>query len=116
MKDPKEIWDEDELMDAVEDDVDDGREVPVYEFLYKQAVQSTDVFLGMSGKDESSTSCEDMVLRIELPGVSSASGARELSSASCLTRLRMMMTTLPPIVSELDLDVKPTYVKLNHAR
>ena len=46
-----------------------------YEFLYKQAVESTDMFLGMSGKDESSTSCEDMVLRIELPGVSGAAGA-----------------------------------------
>ncbi len=61
-----------------------------YEFMYKQAVESTDVFLGMSGKDESSTSCEDIVVRIELPGVSSA--------------------------SELDLDVKPTYIKLSHAR
>lgn len=29
IKDPKEIWDEDEVTDAVEDDVDDGREVPV---------------------------------------------------------------------------------------
>lgn len=42
--------------------------------MYKQAVETTDMFLGMSGKNESSTSCEDMVLRIELPGVESASG------------------------------------------
>jgi len=32
------------------------------------------MFLGMSGKNESSTSCEDMVLRVELPGISGASG------------------------------------------
>ncbi|KAG1678868.1 hypothetical protein FOA52_003536 [Chlamydomonas sp. UWO 241] len=92
-KDPKAIWADWEVPDAavmVEDDETDGREVPVYEFMYKQAVESTDVFLGMSGKNESSTSCEDMVLRIELPGVSGA--------------------------AEIDLDVKPTYVKLSHAR
>ena len=90
MKDPKAIWDDDEVTDAADDDIDDGRQVPVYEFMYKQSVESTDMFLGMSGKNESSTSCEDMVLRIELPGISGA--------------------------SELDLDVKPAYVKLNHAR
>lgn len=27
-KDPKEIWDESEIQDVVEDDIDDGREVP----------------------------------------------------------------------------------------
>lgn len=27
-KDPKEIWDESELMDEVADDIDDGRETP----------------------------------------------------------------------------------------
>ena len=49
--------------------------LPRYEFMYKQAVQSTDVFLGMSGKDESSTSCEDMVLKISLPEVAAINGA-----------------------------------------
>ena len=29
MKDPKAIWGDDEVTDAVEDDIDDGREVPV---------------------------------------------------------------------------------------
>mmetsp|Transcript_13160 Transcript_13160/g.28215 ORF Transcript_13160/g.28215 Transcript_13160/m.28215 type:complete len:187 (+) Transcript_13160:84-644(+) len=89
-KDPKEIWDEDEILDVVEDDIDDGREMPVYEFMYKQAVETTDVFLGMSGKDESSTSCEELVVRIELPEVSGA--------------------------NELDLDVKPTYLKLSSTK
>jgi len=36
IKDPKAIWDDDEVTDAVEDDIDDGRIVPVYEFMYKQ--------------------------------------------------------------------------------
>ncbi|GIL55027.1 hypothetical protein Vafri_10693 [Volvox africanus] len=85
--DAKEIWREDELEDAVEDDYDDGRQVPSYEFLYKQAVDTADNFLGMSGKDPSSTCCEDLVLRVELP---EAAGA-----------------------AELDLDVKDTYLKLS---
>ncbi|KXZ54824.1 hypothetical protein GPECTOR_4g895 [Gonium pectorale] len=85
--DPKEIWREDELQDVVEDEYDDGRETPSYEFLYKQAVDTADNFLGMSMKDPSSTSCEDLVVRIELP---KAQGA-----------------------SELDLDVKDTYLKLS---
>ncbi|GLC41616.1 hypothetical protein PLESTB_000696100 [Pleodorina starrii] len=85
--DPKEIWREDELEDAVEDDYDDDRQVPSYEFLYKQSVDTADNFLGMGGKDPSSTSCEDLVVRVELPEAASA--------------------------AELDLDVKDTYLKLS---
>eukprot|EP00798_Chlamydomonas_sp_ICE-L_P011792 gene11792-14913_t len=90
LKDPKEIWDIDEITDAVEDDIDDGRETPEYEFIYKQAVESTDVFLGMSGKDESSNCCEDMIVKIDLPGVSS--------------------------MNEMELDVQPTFLKLHSTR
>ena len=39
-----------------------------YEFYYKQAVETQDAFLGMGDKDPSSTQCEDIVLRVELPG------------------------------------------------
>ena len=28
LKDPKAIWDDDEVTDAVEDDIEDGRQVP----------------------------------------------------------------------------------------
>lgn len=45
-----------------------------YEFLYKQAVDTADNFLGMSSKDPSSTSCEDLVVRIQLPGAEGAAG------------------------------------------
>mmetsp|Transcript_14704 Transcript_14704/g.41387 ORF Transcript_14704/g.41387 Transcript_14704/m.41387 type:complete len:181 (+) Transcript_14704:107-649(+) len=86
IKDPKEIWDPEEVEETVEDDIDDGRICPTYEFYYKQAVETQDAFLGMGDKDPSSTQCEDIVLRIELPGTSS--------------------------VKDLDLDVKPTYIKL----
>lgn len=57
----------------MENDVDDGRAPPEYEFIYKQAVETTDAFLGMSGKDGSSACCEDIVLRVKLPDVQKAS-------------------------------------------
>ncbi|KAK3250324.1 hypothetical protein CYMTET_40285 [Cymbomonas tetramitiformis] len=70
-KDPKAIWDPDEVLNAIDDDVDDGRIRPTYEFLYRQAVGTEDAFLGLSGKDPSSADCEEMILRVELPGTNS---------------------------------------------
>ena len=46
----KDIWEDHEILDHVEDDLDDGRESPRFEFLYKQAVATEDVYLGLSGK------------------------------------------------------------------
>jgi hypothetical protein len=43
-----------------------------YEFMYKQAVATTDAFLGMSGKDPSSTCCEELVVCIQLPHAATA--------------------------------------------
>jgi hypothetical protein len=60
-----------------------------YEFIYKQAVQTTDAYLGMSGKDPSSTCCEELLVRIQLPAARSA--------------------------AELDLDVKPQVLRLTSA-
>ncbi|GFH09172.1 PIH1_CS domain-containing protein [Haematococcus lacustris] len=57
----------------------------VYEFMYKQAVGSADVYLGMSGKDESSGSCEDLVMKISLPAVHTMAG--ELKAKSSGPRL-----------------------------
>ena len=37
---------------------------PRYETLFKQTVSSEDMYLGMSGRDPSSFSCEEMVVRI----------------------------------------------------
>eukprot|EP00191_Tetraselmis_sp_GSL018_P016856 CAMPEP_0177589550 /NCGR_PEP_ID=MMETSP0419_2-20121207/6874_1 /TAXON_ID=582737 /ORGANISM="Tetraselmis sp., Strain GSL018" /LENGTH=161 /DNA_ID=CAMNT_0019079933 /DNA_START=72 /DNA_END=554 /DNA_ORIENTATION=+ len=86
LRDPKEIWHPDEVEDNVEDDLDDGRACPSYEFTYQQAVGTHDAFLGLSDKDPSSTQCEEIVLRVELPGVDS--------------------------IREIDLELKPTHVKL----
>lgn len=61
---------------AHEEDVDDGREQPEYEFRYKQQVTTSDNFLGMSGKDPSSTCCEHLVLVVQLPHATSAAGER----------------------------------------
>jgi hypothetical protein len=80
------IWSPGEVADAVDDDIDDGRPPPAYEFTYKQAVQTTDVYLGLDpmGKDPTSTSCEDLVLTVTLPEASS--------------------------VQDVDVDLKPTWV------
>lgn len=55
---------------------------PRYEFLYKQAIGTQDNFLGMAyvHKDASSASCEDLVVRIDLPG---ASEAAQVDPAGC---------------------------------
>ena len=47
-----------------------------YDIVLKQSVATTDVFLGMSGKDEASYSCEEMVVKIELPLVDAIQGGR----------------------------------------
>ena len=39
-----------------------------YDISYKQKVTSEDMFLGMSGKNPSTACCEDMIVKIELPG------------------------------------------------
>ena len=64
----------------------DGRIEPSYEFLYKQAVTANDAYFGMGEKDPSSTQCEDIVVRIDLPGLEN--------------------------FQEVSLDVQSTYVKL----
>ena len=70
-KDPKCIWDDSDVVGDVSispAEVDDGRAAPDYDILYKQAVNSGDVFLGMSGKTPGSRDCEIMVVKIKFPG------------------------------------------------
>lgn len=85
-RDPKAIWDDDEVPEVVMDEMDDGRVRPEHDVFVKQAVGTGDVFLGLSGKDTSSGSCETLVVEVRLPG---ARGAREI-----------------------DLDVQPTYLRV----
>ena len=80
--DPKAVWDASELEDDFDfdDDDDDGGgggdgdggfalKTPKYEFLYKQAVSTADAFLGMAhNKDPGTRSCEDVVMKMYLPG------------------------------------------------
>lgn len=42
---------------------------PEYEIVYKQKVTSEDIFLQMGSKNPSTTNCEDMIVKIKLPGV-----------------------------------------------
>ncbi|GMH40539.1 hypothetical protein BSKO_08443 [Bryopsis sp. KO-2023] len=67
----KDIWQDDDLDDYGNDDLDDGRTQPQYDFVYKQAVETTDAFLGMGMKDVSSACCEEMVVKVDLPGTES---------------------------------------------
>lgn len=77
---------EEEVANVMPDDVNDGRITPEYDFVYKQAVETTDTYLGMDpmGKDPTSTSCEDVVLCITLPEADSA--------------------------ADIDVDLKPTWI------
>ena len=68
-KDAKDIWDDDDMVENEPyEDVDDGRTRPEYEILFKQKVSSMDVFGGIDGKDGSSNCCEDLVIKVWLPG------------------------------------------------
>ncbi|KAL0055722.1 hypothetical protein WJX82_003745 [Trebouxia sp. C0006] len=81
------IWEDDEILHQVTaGNSEDTRETPSFEFLYKQAVTSTEAFLGIMDKDASSACCEDLDLRIDLPNANS--------------------------LSELDLDLQPTKILL----
>ena len=92
----KDIWEPHEIPDIVEDDIDDGRMAPGYEFLYKQAVAPEDVYLGLSDKDPSSTQCEDLVLRLDLKGTKSMSGApRRLCAAHAKPAQRVARDAFP---------------------
>ena len=64
----KNIWDADEVPVNGYGADNDPRKRPEYEILYKQAVTAEDMFIGLSGRDPSSGSCEDLVVRITLPG------------------------------------------------
>jgi dynein assembly factor 6, axonemal len=68
------IWSPDEVCDILEAEADDARIVPAFEFSYKQAVQTGDVYLALDpmGKDPTSTCCEDLVLTVQLPDAETA--------------------------------------------
>ncbi|XP_078268188.1 dynein axonemal assembly factor 6 isoform X2 [Rhinoraja longicauda] len=68
-KDVKTIWSEDDVSEGSEyEDIWDTRQQPEYDVLFKQRVGTEDLFLGMSRKDGSTACCEDMMIRIKVPG------------------------------------------------
>merc|ERR1711871_1443413 len=85
--DPNEIWAEAEIKDAGDvDDIDDGRLCPEYEIVFKQNVTPEDFFLGVDPLRHPGISCSDeLLLKVTLPG----------------TKL-----------SDIDLDVRPTFVRI----
>jgi hypothetical protein len=60
-----EIWTEDDFKE--EKIKEDGRPKPQFDILYKQSVKTEDIYLGMSGKDISSLSCDHLLVKILLP-------------------------------------------------
>jgi len=70
-KEEKAIWEEEEVPESagvIEQEDQDDREQPEYEILYKQSVGAQDVYMNMGFKDPSSMSCDQMVIKIKLPG------------------------------------------------
>ncbi|ESO93666.1 hypothetical protein LOTGIDRAFT_182066 [Lottia gigantea] len=82
--DSKNIWDEEEIPEGSEfESTFDPCPQPEFDIMYKQAVTSEDIFLQMGNKTNATSSCEAMVIKIQLPGTKMA---------------------------DVDLDVKPKYL------
>jgi hypothetical protein len=60
----KDIWDAEDVPVNGFGAESDPRKRPEYEILYKQAVSTEDMYIGLSGRDPSSGSCEDLLVRI----------------------------------------------------
>lgn len=56
-----------------------------FEFRYKQSVTTSDNFLGISGKDPSSTCCDHLVVTVQLPHCKAAAGEQQAAQLSCST-------------------------------
>ncbi|XP_063970271.1 dynein axonemal assembly factor 6-like [Lytechinus pictus] len=71
--DTKDIWDAEAVPEGSEfEDIYDPRPEPEYDIIFKQAVTSEDMFLQMGRKTQATSSCEDLVVKIKLPGVNYA--------------------------------------------
>ena len=64
-KPKNEIWTEKDFKE--EKFEEDGRPKPKYEILYKQNVGTEDIYLGLSDKDISSNSCDQLLMKVYLP-------------------------------------------------
>ncbi|KAK7863621.1 hypothetical protein R5R35_006158 [Gryllus longicercus] len=67
--DPDAIWCPTEVASAPDDeDGADPRPRPEYDMHFRQAVTPEDVFLQLGGRTPGSASCEELVVRVRLPG------------------------------------------------
>ena len=64
-KPKNEIWTEKDFKE--EKFEEDGRPKPKFEILYKQNVGTEDIYLGLSDKDISSNSCDQLLMKVYLP-------------------------------------------------
>ncbi|ELU12164.1 hypothetical protein CAPTEDRAFT_158550 [Capitella teleta] len=66
-KNTKDIWASEDVNEGQEfEDIYDPRPQPEYDIVYKQAISSEDMFLGMNNKTNATSSCEDMIVKIQL--------------------------------------------------
>ncbi|XP_055856884.1 dynein axonemal assembly factor 6 [Episyrphus balteatus] len=56
-----------EAQEKEDNDILETRKRPEYKITYKQSVGTEDVFLQMGNKTSASSSCEDMIIEIEMP-------------------------------------------------
>lgn len=64
----RDIWSEAEIPEGGHgEDEFDPRPAPEYEMVFKQAVTTEDMYLQMTGRNPSTASCEDLVIKIKLP-------------------------------------------------
>lgn len=68
-----------ESMQEQDQSIFDTRLEPEFTISYKQSVTTEDLYLGMSNKTASTTSCEDMILEIKLPGETATIDEMELT-------------------------------------
>lgn len=64
----KEIWCSEEITEGAEfDSLSDPRLQPEYDIIYNQSVTTEDIFLQLGNKTPNTSSCEKMVVKINLP-------------------------------------------------
>lgn len=67
-RDPNDIWDVEEVGEEQLGGSNElNKETPEHSVIYRQKVGSDDVYLGLSGKQDTIGDCEVLVVRIKLP-------------------------------------------------
>merc|ERR1711976_135007 len=67
-RNPNDIWDDDEVEEQVTGISNVlNKETPQYDLVYRQKVGADDVFLGLSGKQDTIGDCEVLVVKVKLP-------------------------------------------------